>query len=50
MEPSRRVIENKHTAQVEARLAFRVNAHADTRRRRRRCSVGRVLNLNKPPA
>jgi hypothetical protein len=41
------LIENRHSTDVEACLASRVNAHTDARRRRRRrFNVGRVLVLN----
>ena len=46
--PRRRVIENKHSTDIGARLTFRVNAHTDARRRRRRFNVDRVLVLNSP--
>jgi len=42
------LIENKHPTDIGARLTFRVNAHTDARKRRRRFNVGRVLVLNHP--
>jgi len=39
-----------HSKPIRAWHTFRVKAHTDGRRRRRRFNVGRVLVLNKPPA
>jgi hypothetical protein len=43
----RRVIENKHSTEIGARLTSTLNAH--TAAWRRRFNVGRVLNLYTPP-
>ena len=49
--PFRRVIENKHSTEIGARLTMTVHAHTDARRRRRRrFNVGRVLVHNDSPA
>ena len=48
--PCRRVIENKHSTEIGARLTLSVNAHTFARRRGRRSDVGRVLVLNETPA
>ena len=44
--PGRRVVDNKHSTEIGARL--RMDARTDTRRRRRRFNVGRVLILGSP--
>ena len=48
--PCSRVIENRHSTSIGARVTFRVETHTDARRRSRRFNVGRALVLNNPPA
>jgi len=46
----RRVVEKQHSSRDRSMTYFRVNAHTDAQRRRRRFNVGGVLVLNNPSA
>ena len=47
-EPGRRVIDDKHSTEIGARLTFNGNVHAYAQRRNCRCNVGRVLLIDDP--